>query len=46
MLAASKGSLITLKADGKDALEAIQTLGKLINDKFGENDGCCATTDQ
>jgi phosphocarrier protein HPr len=36
MLAASKGSQITLKVDGKDALQAIQTLGKLINDKFGE----------
>jgi len=36
MLAASKGSKITLKANGKDSAQAIQTLGKLIEDKFGE----------
>jgi phosphocarrier protein HPr len=36
MLAASKGSKITLKVDGKDSVQAIQTLGKLIEDKFGE----------
>jgi len=36
MLAASKGSKITLKVEGKDALQAIQTLGKLIESKFGE----------
>ena len=36
MLAAAKGSKITLKAEGKDALQAIQTLGKLIENKFGE----------
>jgi len=36
MLAAAKGSKITLKVDGKDAVRAIQTLGKLIENKFGE----------
>jgi len=36
MLAASKGSKITLKAEGKDAAQAIQTLGELIENKFGE----------
>jgi len=36
MLAASKGSKITLKVDGKDSAQAIQILGKLIQDKFGE----------
>jgi len=36
MLAASKGSKITLKANGKDSAQAIQILGKLIEDRFGE----------
>ena len=36
MLAASRGTKITLKADGKDAAEALQTLGQLIEDRFGE----------
>ena len=36
MLAASKGSKITLKANGKDSSQAIQVLGKLIEDRFGE----------
>jgi phosphocarrier protein len=36
MLAASKGSKITLKIEGKDATQAIQTLGELIQNKFGE----------
>jgi phosphocarrier protein HPr len=36
MLAASKGTKVTLKAEGKDAAQAIQTLGKLIENKFGE----------
>jgi phosphocarrier protein len=36
MLAASKGSKITLKAEGKDEAQAIQTLGELIQKKFGE----------
>jgi phosphocarrier protein len=37
MLAASRGSKITLKVDGKDSVQAIQILGKLIEDKFGED---------
>ena len=36
MLAASKGSKITLKVEGKDSAQAIQTLSKLFEDKFGE----------
>jgi len=36
MLAASKGSKITLKVNGKDSGQAIQVLGRLIEDKFGE----------
>jgi phosphocarrier protein len=36
MLAVSKGSKITLKVNGEDAAQAIQTLGKLIENKFGE----------
>jgi phosphocarrier protein len=36
MLAASKGSKITLKVNGRDSAQAIQILGKLIEDKFGE----------
>ncbi len=36
MLAASKGTRITLKADGKDSVQAIRALGELIENKFGE----------
>jgi phosphocarrier protein HPr len=36
MLAASKGSRVTLRIEGKDSAQAIQTLGKLIDNKFGE----------
>lgn len=36
MLAASKGSRITLKAEGKDSAEAIRVLGELIENRFGE----------
>jgi phosphocarrier protein HPr len=36
MLAASKGTKVTLKAEGKDSVQAIQTLGKLIENNFGE----------
>ena len=36
MLAASRGTKITLKVEGKDAAEALQTLGELIENKFGE----------
>jgi len=36
MLAVSKGSKIRLKVEGKDSIQALQTLGKLIENKFGE----------
>ena len=36
MLAASKGTKITVKVNGKDSTQAVQVLGKLIEDKFGE----------
>ena len=36
MLAASKGTKITLKVEGKDSAQALQTLGRLIENKFGE----------
>ena len=36
MLAASKGTRITLKIEGKDSTQALQTLGQLIENKFGE----------
>ena len=36
MLAASKGTKVTLKVNGKDSTQAIETLGKLIENKFGE----------
>lgn len=36
MLAATKGTRITLKAEGKDAPQAIQALGRLIENKFNE----------
>jgi len=36
MLAASKGTKITLKVEGKDSVQALQTLGRLIENRFGE----------
>jgi phosphocarrier protein HPr len=36
MLAASKGTKITVKVNGKDSTQAVQVLRKLIEDKFGE----------
>ena len=36
MLAAGKGSIVTLEADGKDEQQAIEALVTLINDRFGE----------
>lgn len=38
MLAASKGSTITVIADGKDEEVALQTLFELIRNRFGENE--------
>jgi phosphocarrier protein len=36
MLAASKGTTVTLSADGTDEVEALQTIGELIANGFGE----------
>ncbi len=36
MLAAAKGMTIDIEADGDDATEALDALGKLIEEKFGE----------
>jgi phosphocarrier protein len=36
MLAASKGTKVTLKVEGRDSTQAIEALGKLIDNKFGE----------
>ncbi len=36
MLAASRGSKITVRVEGNKAGEALQMLGKLIENKFGE----------
>lgn len=36
MLAASKGTTVTLSVDGADELEALQTIGDLITNGFGE----------
>lgn len=36
MLAATKGSIITIDAQGADAADAVRELGKLIENKFGE----------
>ena len=37
MLAAAKGSTITLKVDGEDEQEALATMGELIANGFGED---------
>ena len=36
MLVASKGTLVTLKAKGERAAEAVAVIAALIDDKFGE----------
>lgn len=38
MLAAGKGSVVTLDANGKDEFEALAALSALINDYFGEGE--------
>jgi phosphocarrier protein HPr len=38
MLAAGKGSSITIEAQGDDAEAALAAIGKLIADKFGEGE--------
>ncbi|MFB3925967.1 MAG: HPr family phosphocarrier protein [Syntrophales bacterium] len=35
-LACPKGSMISIRAEGSDAREALEELGKLIENKFGE----------
>jgi len=36
MLAAGQGSTVTVEADGEDAEQALQAIGQLIADGFGE----------
>ena len=36
MLAAAKGTMITVKAEGEDAKQALDALERLVGDKFGE----------
>jgi phosphocarrier protein HPr len=36
MLAASKGTKITLTIEGKDEVEVLRVLGQLIDNKFNE----------
>ena len=38
MLAASKGTIVTIFADGEDEEVAIKSLGELINNGFGEDE--------
>ncbi len=37
MLAAGKGSVITVRTEGEDAEEALEELGSLFEKKFGED---------
>jgi phosphocarrier protein len=37
MLAAAKGSVVLIRIDGADEVEAMQTIGELIRDGFGED---------
>lgn len=37
MLAAAKGTQITVIAEGEDAADALQALADLVADRFGEN---------
>jgi phosphocarrier protein HPr len=38
LLAAGQGSKVAVRAQGKDAKEAVAEIGKLIEDKFGEKE--------
>ena len=38
MLVAGKGSRITVRATGQDAAACVDALGRLIQDRFGEED--------
>ena len=37
MLAACKGTELTLKAEGSDAEDALETIEQLVNNRFGED---------
>jgi phosphocarrier protein len=37
MLAAGQGSTVTVEAEGEDAEQAVQAIGRLIDDGFGED---------
>ena len=45
MLAASRGSLVTLETEGSDEVEAMQTLVALIEDGIGELESAIPCTD-
>ena len=36
-MACPKGSMMTIRAEGRDARAAVDALGKVIEDKFGED---------
>ncbi|MCG6533512.1 MAG: HPr family phosphocarrier protein [Syntrophales bacterium LBB04] len=36
-MACPKGSMMTIRAEGRDALAAVEALGKVIEEKFGED---------
>ncbi len=36
MLAASKGTILTIRAEGADAEQALDALETLVNNRFGE----------
>lgn len=38
MLAAGPGTSITIRASGKDAIEAMNAICALVNSRFGEDD--------
>jgi phosphocarrier protein len=38
MLAASRGTRLVITADGEDELEAVDSLEKLVGDRFGEQE--------
>lgn len=38
LLAATKGSTLTISTDGKDEQEAMTAIAELINDRFGEDE--------
>jgi len=37
MLAAGQGATVTVEADGADAAEAVEAIGRLIDSRFGED---------